>query len=504
MINIAKQNPGPFSSLLLEENLNNMRSMVLNKKLKINNMSSDIPIELINEDKKNMVNVKTPKTNKFSDINLIRDSDDDDDDESIVTAVPEDNKSESSESESKLKSKSKSKNSFPVIDNEEFQYFINSKKRKPEVKKEVVKEESSESEESEEDSDNESEESNLESDNESISSNKNSSTNPKISKRDIEKKKQEILVKLLALEKKGVTLTKKYSLKSPLEELEFELSTQQHSAEVEASVHFQQKILMAAVTGLEFLNNKFDPINAKLEGWSESVMDNIKDYEEIFIELHEKYQQKTTMPPELRLLVTLVGSGFMFHLTQTLFKSSLPGIGDVLNSNPDIMKNIMGAMGKAMNQQAGLGGISQPRQSSQPSQPSQPNNFQSSQPSQPNNFSQPSQPSQSSQPNNFSQPSQLSQSINSNYNNVNLQKSKDDFMKQNDTNITGPSINLSNLMNNYNNAPAKPIIQQAPKYKEEDESDRFSIASSSENSDRLISVTSLANKKGKKGKTIKL
>ena len=80
-------------------------------------------------------------------------------------------------------------------------------------------------------------------------------------------------------------------------------------------------------------------------------MDNITDYEEIFKELHEKYQQKTTMPPELRLLVTLAGSGFMFHLTNSLFKSTMPGIGDVLNSNPDIMKNIMGAMGKAMNQQ---------------------------------------------------------------------------------------------------------------------------------------------------------
>jgi len=60
------------------------------------------------------------------------------------------------------------------------------------------------------------------------------------------------------------------------------------------------------------------------------------------------------MPPELQLLVTLVGSGFMFHLTNSLFKSSLPGLGDVLKTNPDIMSNIMGAMGKAMNNAQGL------------------------------------------------------------------------------------------------------------------------------------------------------
>ena len=83
-------------------------------------------------------------------------------------------------------------------------------------------------------------------------------------------------------------------------------------------------------------------------------MDNINDYEEIFRKLHEKYSQKTSMPPELQLLVTLVGSGFMFHLTNSLFKSSLPGLGDVLKTNPDIMSNIMGAMGKAMNNAQGL------------------------------------------------------------------------------------------------------------------------------------------------------
>ena len=70
--------------------------------------------------------------------------------------------------------------------------------------------------------------------------------------------------------------------------------------------------------------------------------------------LHEKYSQKTSMPPELQLLVTLIGSGFMFHLTNSLFKSALPGLGDVLKTNPDIMGNIMGAMGKAMNNANGI------------------------------------------------------------------------------------------------------------------------------------------------------
>ena len=34
----------------------------------------------------------------------------------------------------------------------------------------------------------------------------------------------------------------------------------------------------------------------------------------------------------------LGGSAFMFHLTQTLFKSSMPGMDDIMKQNPDLMK----------------------------------------------------------------------------------------------------------------------------------------------------------------------
>ena len=56
------------------------------------------------------------------------------------------------------------------------------------------------------------------------------------------------------------------------------------------------------------------------------------------------------MAPEIKLLLMLGGSGFMFHLTNTMFKTSLPGMGDILKQNPDLMQqftkaavNTMGA-----------------------------------------------------------------------------------------------------------------------------------------------------------------
>lgn len=176
-------------------------------------------------------------------------------------------------------------------------------------------------------------------------------------KKDPKVEKQDILLKLLALEKKGIVLTKKYSMSSKLSDLQFELELHKNNAEVDASVKFQQKFLMAAVTGLEFANKRFDPIGAKLDGWSESVMENLDDYESIFAKLHEKYKNRADLPPELQLLVTLVGSAFMFHLTKSLFSSAMPGgLNDLQNS--EIMKNISAAMAQQSSQKPTVAGVS--------------------------------------------------------------------------------------------------------------------------------------------------
>lgn len=170
---------------------------------------------------------------------------------------------------------------------------------------------------------------------------------PRVNNKELERRKRELLVKLLALENKGVELTKKFSLKSKYEDIEFEYETQKKALETEAGVKFQQKALMAFVTGLEFMNNKFDPVGAKLDGWSESVMDSIGDYDTVFRKLYEKYSTRAELPPELELLMTLVASGFMFHLTGSFFKSSMPAVNNMIQNNPDIMKNIAAAMGKS-------------------------------------------------------------------------------------------------------------------------------------------------------------
>lgn len=167
---------------------------------------------------------------------------------------------------------------------------------------------------------------------------------------EVLKEKFTVLRKLETLEKKGVKLTKRYTMDSSLAEMQGEYEMVIADKERSNSCKFQGRMLMAAVTGLEFLNNKFDPFDIKLDGWAEQVNENIDDYDEIFSELHEKYKSKAKMAPELKLLFQLGGSAIMVHMTNTMFKSSLPGMDDIMRQNPELMKQFTQAAVNSMSE----------------------------------------------------------------------------------------------------------------------------------------------------------
>jgi len=178
----------------------------------------------------------------------------------------------------------------------------------------------------------------------------------KMTKEELLKEKFMYLRKLEALDAKGVTLSKRYTMESSLDEMKGEYEFIVSEKERKNSVQFQGKVLSTLITGLEFLNNKFDPFDIKLDGWSEQVHENVEDYDEIFADLHEKYKSKAKMAPELKLLFQLATSGMMIHMTNTMFKSSIPGMDDIMRQNPDLMNQFTKAAVNSMeNTTPGLG-----------------------------------------------------------------------------------------------------------------------------------------------------
>uniref|UniRef100_A0A6C0LBL0 Uncharacterized protein n=1 Tax=viral metagenome TaxID=1070528 RepID=A0A6C0LBL0_9ZZZZ len=173
---------------------------------------------------------------------------------------------------------------------------------------------------------------------------------PQMSKEELLREKFKYLRKLEALEKKGITLTKQYNMESNLAEMQGEYEMIMEEKTRQNSVKFQGNMLMACINGIEFLNERFDPFDVKLDGWSEQVNENMTDYDDIFGELYDKYKSRASMAPELKLLFQLGGSAMMVHMTNTMFKSAMPGMDDILRQNPDLMRQFQTAAVNSMGQ----------------------------------------------------------------------------------------------------------------------------------------------------------
>lgn len=181
-----------------------------------------------------------------------------------------------------------------------------------------------------------------------INPDKNIQSQPQMSKEELLREKFKYLRKLEALERKGVELSKKYNMDSSLAEMQGEYETIMEEKNKSNSIKFQGNMMLAIINGIEFLNSRFDPFDIKLDGLSDQVTENITDYDEVFGELYEKYKSKASISPELKLLFQLGGSAMMVHMTNTMFKSSMPNMDDIFKQNPDLMRSFQQAAVNSM------------------------------------------------------------------------------------------------------------------------------------------------------------
>jgi hypothetical protein len=175
---------------------------------------------------------------------------------------------------------------------------------------------------------------------------------PKLSNEEQYKQKLFYIRRLKKLNKDhDVECDKEFTMESSLSEIKAEYDAIMDEKKRINSVKFQGQMLKAAISGVEYLNSKFDPFDINLDGWSEQFDENIQEYDDIFIELYEKYKSKVKMEPEIRLMFQLGGSAAMVHMTNKLFKTSMPGMDDILRQNPDLARSFQAAAVNTMGQQ---------------------------------------------------------------------------------------------------------------------------------------------------------
>ena len=173
----------------------------------------------------------------------------------------------------------------------------------------------------------------------------------------IEEEKQDLIFKFHRLEEKGFKLTKRYNIASDIIEMRTEYNKIKRDIELKGSLKFSRRMLMACVSGMEFLNKTYDPFALELNGWSENVMENLNDgdYDNVFERLHDKYSGRVNAPPEMELMLSLAGSALMFHITSSMFKN-MPAMG----ADPGMMRNMVKNMAKQAGPDPGTEGMKAP------------------------------------------------------------------------------------------------------------------------------------------------
>jgi hypothetical protein len=130
--------------------------------------------------------------------------------------------------------------------------------------------------------------------------------------------KQGYLIELQALEARGVKLSRPFSMKDGLTELEFEVQKQNSNLNTVSAVANMKDMMKICFNGLEMCNLKFGPFLC-MEGWAESITSDMKRFDSSLEKLYKRYWRKQQMSPVMELGMIILGSLAMHHFKTKLF-----------------------------------------------------------------------------------------------------------------------------------------------------------------------------------------
>lgn len=170
--------------------------------------------------------------------------------------------------------------------------------------------------------------------------------------REKRRKKRAMLKNLENWYEKGVIKSmSRLTMDSSYEEIEDEHEGALEDKRKRDSVKIQQNWLITMVNTIEYGNSMFDPFGVSLDGWGESISEDIDSYGEIFEQLHEKYKGGK-MSPELSLLLRIGFSASVVHFSNKALSTAAPGFNDVIKQSPELMRMFTNATVDSMKQSA--------------------------------------------------------------------------------------------------------------------------------------------------------
>ncbi|AYV78896.1 MAG: hypothetical protein Edafosvirus45_5 [Edafosvirus sp.] len=164
----------------------------------------------------------------------------------------------------------------------------------------------------------------------------------KLSGEELMLRKLDMLRKLNELIQYGVKLSQNYTMNSDYKTMKYEYELHKSIRSKQNSVNWMSTMTLSMIHGLEMLNEKYNPFDIKLKGWSEQMNADISNYYDVFSELYEKYSQPGKgMAPEIKFLLMVSGSALRFHLSNSVsLMGSLPSMSDKLDNNPQLVEQL--------------------------------------------------------------------------------------------------------------------------------------------------------------------
>jgi hypothetical protein len=167
---------------------------------------------------------------------------------------------------------------------------------------------------------------------------------PKMSEDAIMKKKYELLRKFARLDKMGVPIRKRFTMDSPLDEMEMELEFVRKEKAMDATIKQFSEWFITGMSAMEWGSKNVNMIKMfglQLDGLSQSAQMNVGDLEEDFEELYDLYGDQMRMHPLVRIPMRTCFMIYMVHLTnQMAMKAPVPNIQEILRQNPDIARQM--------------------------------------------------------------------------------------------------------------------------------------------------------------------
>jgi len=177
-------------------------------------------------------------------------------------------------------------------------------------------------------------------------------TSNKHSERERRRKKRMMIKSMENWHDKGlIKNSNHFNLDSVYEEVEDEYEACLEDKRRKDGIKVYGQWFMTLVHSTEYANSLLDPFDINLDGWGESVNEDIDSYEEIFTDLQDKYKG-IKLAPEIKLIGKLGFSAVCVHFANKTLSSAAPGIQDIIKQSPELMKAFTTATVNAMSQQS--------------------------------------------------------------------------------------------------------------------------------------------------------